>query len=422
MTQTDSEQRTREFDAAVVEAASPLRVLDVLAWPADSEARFLASYRAGSPKLPEPGLVASDTRKSVEALEAVADRCDRGDPLQAFVRRTALSYAVAGRMLAAVGTPEFSRCSEILYGAADDRYETQEVTAVEAAEFLLTATDAVARIADPPALTMDATAFADRLRPAMREFFVHDDVDVVLDDRLAARAMAGGKKVRLRASARFSELDFDQLLQHEAFVHSATLLNGLKQPLRSLGLSTPRTTRTQEGIAVFAELATTCIDIPRLQRIALRVLAMKLARDGGDFIEVFRYFLAAGQSEEESYRSTQRLFRGGDVRGKVVFTKDCVYLKGLLEVHAFLRVLVRDNRPELLAHVFAGRLTLGDVVALAPCFEGGELRPAVYLPPWARQLTTLGSMLAYSAFATQLKLADVTLEHFRAFDERKDVV
>lgn len=58
-----------------------------------------------------------------------------------------------------------------------------------------------------------------------------------------------------------------------------------------------------------------------LRRIALRVVMVKQALDGADFIEVFRGFLDAGQSEVESYRSAARVFRGGDVRGKVCFTK-----------------------------------------------------------------------------------------------------
>ena len=127
----------------------------------------------------------------------------------------------------------------------------------------------------------------------------------------------------------FSERDLEQLTQHEAFIHTLTLLNGKHQPhLRSLGLGAPRTTRTQEGLATFSEIMTGAIDIARLRRVALRVVMVKQALDGADFIEVFRGFLDAGQTEVESYRSAARVFRGGDVRGKVCFTKDGAYLEG----------------------------------------------------------------------------------------------
>jgi uncharacterized protein (TIGR02421 family) len=250
------------------------------------------------------------------------------------------------------------------------------------------------------------------------EFFTEDEVAVVLDPRLPSKAIAGSKRIRVRDGALFSELDFGQLLHHEAFVHAATLLNGKRQPrVRCLGLGAPRTTRTQEGIAVLAELMTLSIDIVRLRRIALRVRAVKAALDGADFLDVFRGFLEAGQSEEESYKSTQRVFRGGDVRGGVAFTKDCVYLKGLLEVHAFLRVAIRENRPDLARALFAGRLTAGDAVTLAPLFESGLLAGPTYVPPWARDLRTLASAMAYSAFMTRVDLSGVTLESFASGED-----
>ena len=62
--------------------------------------------------------------------------------------------------------------------------------------------------------------------------------------------------------------DLEQLLEHEAHVHAATMHNGKRQAnLRLLSLGAPRTTRTQEGIAVLAELMTLSLDIIRLRRI-----------------------------------------------------------------------------------------------------------------------------------------------------------
>ncbi len=113
-----------------------------------------------------------------------------------------------------------------------------------------------------------------------------------------------------------------------------------------------------------AELITNAIDITRLRRVALRVIAVKQALDGADFIEIFKFFLESGQPEDESVRSAQRIFRGGDVRGGIAFTKDAVYLQGLVEVHTFLRVAIRDNRPELIRNLFAGRLTMADALRL----------------------------------------------------------
>jgi hypothetical protein len=168
---------------------------------------------------------------------------------------------------------------------------------------------------------------------------------------------------------------------------------------------------------VLAELMTLSLDIVRLRRIALRIKAITMALDGADFIEVFKSFLEAGQSEEESYQSTVRCFRGGDVRGRTVFTKDTVYLKGLVEVYAFLATCIHENRPELASSLFAGRLTLGDVVELAPYFETGYLDGPFYVPRWAHDLRTLASAFACNTFFTRINMADVKLENFIFHEE-----
>ncbi|QDU89245.1 hypothetical protein Pla175_26320 [Pirellulimonas nuda] len=216
----------------------------------------------------------------------------------------------------------------------------------------------------------------------------------------------------------FTDLDFDQLYHHEALVHTATALNGRRQTnLASLGLGAPR---TQEGIAVFAELATRSIDVNRLRRLALRIQALKLVLDGGDFLDCFRYLLQAGQDEREAYKSTQRIFRGGDVRGGIAFTKDSAYLKGLIETHVLLNVAIRDNQPQVIARLFAGRLTQSDVLTLGPYFDSGFLQAPRYVPPWASDTRRLAATLAYSAFMMSVDLAAITLDRFVAAAQRSD--
>lgn len=401
------------IDRDLARIAPKVRVLSALEWPARHEREFLASWRAGRPALPRVETPHASLPEERAALEALMTRCDREHPLQRLLWRTARSYLDAARMLEAAGTPEFTRCSIALYGRPDDVYRTQSVTGLDAAEFFLRTTDDLlgGQALPPTVADIPAEVFAERLRRAVDEFFVDDPVEVAVDPRLSSKAAAGSKRVRVRAGALFTELDLAQLLNHEVLVHALTMINGKRQPhLRCLGLGAPRTTRTQEGLAVFAELATLSIDVQRLRRIALRVRAIDRALEGADFVEVFRIFLDAGQSEEESYKSAQRVFRGGDVRGKVAFTKDCVYLKGLLEVHTILRVAIRDNRPELARHLFAGRLSIGDAVELAPWFESGLLAGPRYVPPWARDLRCVAASLAYSAFVTHVDLAAVKLD------------
>ncbi len=68
-------------------------------------------------------------------------------------------------------------------------------------------------------------------------------------------------------------------------------LNGRQQAnLKILGAKTGAITKTQEGLAAFSEFITGCIDVNRMYRISDRVIAIQMAIDGADFIEVYRFF------------------------------------------------------------------------------------------------------------------------------------
>jgi uncharacterized protein (TIGR02421 family) len=409
---TERLERIHKLDRAVVKASSPIKVLKHLGWSIEAGEQFLAAWRSGKPELPKVDLPAIPLPPQVETLQAIAASCDPQDPLSEYIRVTALSYVTAARMLAGIGTPEFTRNCTILYGAPKTPWPSQTIDGVDAARHMLETTDRLLGGYHIPPTVRDITAadFAERLRVSINAFFRDDPVEIVLDENLASKAVAGSRRVRLRASAMFSELDLMQLLEHECYVHSATALNGQYQTnLTCLGLGAPRTTRSQEGLASLAEFMTLSMDILRLRRLAVRVIAVQNALDGGDFIDVFRGFLESGQSEEESYQSTQRIFRGGDVRGSVAFTKDSGYLRGLLETHTFLRVIIRDNRPELLYHFLAGRMTLGDAVLLAEEFDAGVLIGPHYVPPWATDMRRIAAVSAFSGFISQVNMDDVTL-------------
>ncbi|MGA3800438.1 flavohemoglobin expression-modulating QEGLA motif protein [Pseudomonas fluorescens] len=412
-----------ELDAALPGLTRKIRVLDALSWPDGVEEDFLAKWRGGRAELPKVELQPRDHSADIAALETFITQCDVGHPAGNFLAMTARSYATAGHMLGAIGTPAFTQYSSALYRRPDFYYTRLQLSMLDAARFFLKTTDALlggARIPPCPA-DIPAKAFAAWIQPELDRFFGAGQITVVLDPNLAAKAIAGSSRIRLRASALFSELDKHQLLQHEAFVHVATAQNGARQSnLTSLGLGAPRTTQTQEGIATLAELFTGSMDINRLRRLALRVLAVQQALEGADFIQVFEGFLAAGQTEEESFRSTQRVFRGADLRGGSAFTKDAAYLTGLLGVHTLLRIAIRDNRPELVGHLFAGRLSLADTVRLAPLFESGWLKGPVYLPAWASDLRLLAANLAFSAFIAQIKLDVLDLKVFMAFAEEHE--
>ena len=61
-----------------------------------------------------------------------------------------------------------------------------------------------------------------------------------------------------------------------------------------------------------------------------------MAIDGADFIEVFKFFVKKNNSKNQAFESARRVFRGGLLTGGAPFTKDIVYLDGLIRVYNFL--------------------------------------------------------------------------------------
>lgn len=403
----------RSLDRRLCEVAKGIRVLGMLTWPEGTVQTFLDSHRRGAPRLPEVELTRVDLRAERQALDAILEEADPREPTERFVADTAYSYALAAQMLEARGTPAFTALSRALYGAPSDRLPGATLSHRDAARMLLETTEnlSAAGLIEDEQLCLTAESVAEQLRVAFTRFFGDDAPEVTVDRELASKAAAGWKRVRLRAQTCFSPLDVAQLVEHEGFVHAATALNGRAQPyLSCMGLSAPRTTLTQEGLATIAELTTRAIDIGRLRRLALRTVAIQHALDGADFIEVFRFFLESGQSEDESAHSAMRVFRGGDVRGRIAYTKDVVYLCGLTAVHTFLRKAIAENRAHLVRRLFAGRIALPDLHRLDEAFTAGHVAEPRYVPDWAQDLRRLAAYLAFSAVIDRIDLGAVELE------------
>jgi len=396
-----------ELDRRLVEATRGIRLLDAVSWPASVEAAFLADWQRGCAKLPRIAYARVDHAQTRRALDAIVAAADPADPLDDYIRRTAESWRVATELLEAIGTPAVTAHSAKLYGLPGDRVPGATLTNVDAARHFIAIADEYN--AGAPLDEIETQIPAELLRIELKQrldgFFGAGAIEVVVDPELIAKAAAGATRIRLRGSTTFSNYDRDQLLAHEAFVHSLTALNGRDQPrLKSLARSSPRTTATQEGLAVFAELMSGSIDIARMKRISLRILGIDMAIRGADFIEVFRFFLDAGQNGNDSFTSAQRVFRAAPVEGGAAFTKDAVYLRGLLSVHTFFRWALKNQRMALCRNLFAGKLALHDVIALEPYFASGYIAPPRYLPPWVQHAHGLAGALAFSLFANQIRI------------------
>lgn len=398
------------IDTRLVELAKRIRILSNLSWPSSIEQQFLKDWRHGNPRLPAVAYPRLSLADCIEPMRALKQGLDRQHPVGRYLDDTIQSYITVCRLLENIGSPRMTAFSAELYGQPGDSLAGGRVHNIDAARHFL---DIAGQYNRENRLTEgDYCLPAERIQAEMSErlgrVFTGHTVKVVVDPDMVSKAAAGATRIRLRDATCFSEFDLEQLLQHEAFVHSLTAINGRAQArLKSLGLGAPRTTATQEGLATFAELVTGAIDISRLERIALRIIAIDMALNGGDFLDVFRFLIEAGQPETESFRSAMRVFRGAPLTGGSAFTKDTVYLHGLMEVHTFFRWCLQHGKLELCRLLFAGRLTIGDAIRLEDYFRSGHIEPPRYLPPWMGRSNALSAYLAFSVFANHIRIQEL---------------
>lgn len=390
-----------------------VRVLRSIAWPPEVAARF---FESGARELPEVEYAVPDPQPVLDDVEAARALIDGSSPVHRWLRKVADSIATGSRMLAAIGTPDFHRLSCQLYGAPTHKLTDGIRCPLDLARHLDQTLDHFSDHDLYPYMParLDAESVAVTLRRVVQRYFPSKAPEVEVVDHLSANALAGAGRIRLRRGATFSDRDVRQLVHHEAFVHVCTTLNGLEQaafPILAGGH--PGTTKTQEGLAVFAELISGSMDPDRLRRLADRTIAIQMAIEGADFVQVYRYFLERTDDPAQSFENARRVYRGGVLSGGAPFTKDGVYIEGLLRVHNFLRSVVQLGRMDCLHLLFCGKLDLGDVTAVAILAAEGLCDTPRFLPPWASDLRFLTAYLAYSSFLAQVDVHAVRSHYAR---------
>lgn len=400
-----------ELDKRLVAAVRGIRLLESVGWPAQAQEEFLASWRAG--RIIMPVIVYgkydfSDVRAELDAIDKGADP---NHPIGRYLHLTTESWRIATRLLDVAGTSAVTAYSTRLFGRPAEQLPGEgSPTNLEAARYFVDlANELDQELRGYEAMyVLSAPQVQLELQEQIDAFFGKDKVRVELDPTLIAKAAASSTRIRLRTNTGFTEYDRNQLLMHEAFVHTLTGLNGREQHvLGSLARGSPRTTSTQEGLATLSEMMSGSMDIERMKRISLRIIAIDKAIAGADFIEIFRFFLDSGQNENDSFASAQRIFRGVPVTGGAAFTKDTVYLHGLLSVHTFFRWCLRNRKLGLARQLFAGKMALEDVFNFESSHAAGYLKPPLYLPPWIQRANGLAGMLAFSLFANKIRLDNV---------------
>ena len=405
--------RLEDAASRLFAAEDRLPVLKSVSWDRSLADAFFA---AGEKELPKPEYTPIDAGPTFELVGDARKLIDGESPVHDWLNRLADVTERTALMLSAVGTPEFYGHSSVLYGSPTTYIADGQNTALDLAyrlDHLLSDFDE-GSVKLEPAVRLTAPELKQKLDAELPLHFGVDAPDVLVTPDVSAKAAAGKDYIKIRDDAAFSDLDFDQLLHHEALVHIATGMNGRSHGrFEVLGESHPGNAQTQEGLAVFAEFISGSIDPRRFRRLANRVIAINMAAEGADFIDIYKFFREHGVSDVpfEAFESARRVFRGGVVSGGAPFTKDSVYLSGLVEVHSYFRAAVRSGDPGLIHLIFTGKMDVMDLEAMDLLLEEGLIQQPKILPPWARDMRYLLAYLSYSTFLNQIDIGQVAARY-----------
>lgn len=408
MPNEDARDRYRQAALILHDVAKPMRVLSALAWPGELRETFLST---GAQRLPEPTYSPIDPTPVLDGVAAARRLLRPGNVVDEWLEREATSIESTALMLSSVGTPAFHAYSRKLYSVPSQPLRYDPATPLELAaqvhRSLAELQDASLIPPNPRIRTGEEVAAF--IEDAVQDHFGDAAPQVLVVDELSANAVASTSRIKIRRDAKFTRKDSSQLLNHEAFIHVGTGLNGRAQSdIPILGIGHPGTTRTQEGLAVYSEYVSGTLGLDRLRRLADRILAVQLVIDGADFIELYRWFLDRTPDREQAFESTRRIFRGSPITGGAPFTKDCAYLSGYLSVATFVRAAFTAGRADTLALLFSGKLDLFAIPALGELRHLGLVKPARFLPPWAADPGWILAHLTLNTFMAGIDLSTVS--------------
>jgi uncharacterized protein (TIGR02421 family) len=387
--QDDYHSIIRALSGRLVEAQTPIRVLDAIKWDDSIRQGFLKAKGRELPAVDRAyyesrPLAFDSTAKKLEFQNIERDitrQLGQFNPVGQIMRRMCKEYRMVIRMLEARGTADFGLISQELYGAASDAFHAGDPTLADLGVMLSGYLNNIAARGDlvDEAKTLTAKDAVSILQERLAKVFGDDTIRVFESDGIVADAAAGADYIKVRADALFNERDVRALEVHEGMVHVGTTLNGLNQPVCTfLAKGPPSSTVTQEGLAILMEVIAFASYPYRLRKLTNRTRAIHMAEEGADFLQVYEFYRQQGFTLEESYGNASRAFRGS----------------------------TPDGLP-----LFCGKTTLEDMRTLRQLVDEGLVAPPKYLPPQFRDLNALAAWMCFSNFLNHLSLDRIEADY-----------
>lgn len=286
------------------------------------------------------------------------------DPAAAYLlrdKRDELDRQIS--LLADRGSPSFLHSSIRLYGGVGSR-------------LLRLASEMLDAIPPPepsatPLERVDAVGFRDA---AIREIDQYRRVWRGMQPEVQVRPDVAGLMVSkghllIGTNLSIARHRLEPLLMHEVGTHVLTFWNGSAQRVTQLAYGLADYDEFQEGLAVFSEYLVDGLDAARMRILAARVLAAHSVQTGGDFVETFRLLhRERGFSATAAFNVAVRVHAGGG------FTRDLIYLRGLVELLDHLR----DGGA--VEPLYIGKLARKHLPAIEELRDRGVLREAPLRP------------------------------------------
>lgn len=418
---TPYQQTIRDFSERIVKAQQPIRVLDAIKWGPEIKEAF---FKAHCKELPAVNAayyqpLPFDSKEKIDELynleRDIRRKLGQFSAIGNILQRMCREYRELVRMLEARGTPEFSKISQELYGSAEDVFYAGAPRLRDLAEIV---TNALSNLELHAQQKLDEIQYTSEqaveiLGERLAAYFEGADrqIRVKISDGIIADVAAGAEYIKIRKGISFSERHLRIIEVHEGWVHMATTLNGLAQPICTfLSKGPPSSTITQEGLAIIMEIFTFASFPGRVWRLTDRVTAISMAENGANFLDVFTFFRSRGLDDEVCYGHASRVFRGSTPDGGP-FTKDLVYSKGFVLIYNYIRLAIQRGFIMRIPLLFVGKTTLEDQRVLVDLIDEGLVVPPLYLPPQFKDLAALSAWMSYSLFLNRMNLEKIAVEY-----------
>lgn len=199
---------------------------------------------------------------------------------------------------------------------------------------------------------------------------------VSIKSSMIADCAVGGKKIFIRAGARFSKSHIESLVAHEIETHVLTAENGEIQPYEIFRRGFANYLDTQEGLAIYSQIRVLSPYHEKRYQHAKGVLGVAYAMEHS-FAETRKYLRS-----ELGYTYEKALMKAADFKRGIsrtaeagAFTKSLVYFRGYRAIEQFVR------QGGDIRKLYVGKIAIEDLGLIE---QMSEVKDALILPKYLR--------------------------------------